>query len=495
MKVDFSKWGQEVPVNLKKGDILRSLLDMVEQVDFTVLVFPEAAALREKAKNAKDATEREAAEKKLATMKVSERRKYVVIIEELIRIAKANNWGLAKNDIYVYLFNGGYWEVLEEDTLSDFLGSVAERMGLARYDARQFQVREYLLKQFLSTSFMPMPDPGNEVKINLLNGTFVFGDKRELRPPCREDFIKYRLPFGYDPAAECPIFDQYIERVLPDTKARQVLAEYIAYAFTKDLKLEKALFLYGSGANGKSVFFDVITALLGCENVSTYDINNLTDESGYYRAMFANKLINYSSEKGRRDYDGDTFKKLCSGEPLGARLPYGRPFVVSNYAKLIFNANRLPAAQELTEAFFRRFLIIPFSVTIPTKERNPDLPSMIIKNELSGVFNWVLGGMERILKNRRFTDCEAIDREIDRYRRDSDSVCTFLDEENWAKSINDRTELKVLFAEYRQFCGDNNYRSCGNKEFTRRLDLLGIEVKRSNGTRYVYVSRHSENVF
>jgi len=75
--------------------------------------------------------------------------------------------------------------------------------------------------------------------------------------------------------------------------------------------------------------------------------------------MIANKLINYSSEIGKR-FEVDKFKQLCSGEPVEARLPYGDPFQIRNYARLVFNANQLPKDIEQTNAYFRRFLIIPF---------------------------------------------------------------------------------------------------------------------------------------
>jgi len=125
------------------------------------------------------------------------------------------------------------------------------------------------------------------------------------------------------------------------------LAEFVGYVFAPNLKLEKSLFLYGSGANGKSVFFDIISALLGTQNVSNYSIDTLCEPNGYYRAMIANKLLNYSSEIGKR-FEVDKFKQLSSGEPVEARLPYGEPFQIRNYARMVFNANQLPKDIEQT---------------------------------------------------------------------------------------------------------------------------------------------------
>ena len=125
--------------------------------------------------------------------------------------------------------------------------------------------------------------------------------------------------------------------------------------------------------------------------------------------MLGNKLVNYASEiNGKMDVS--IFKQLVSGEPVDARLPYGEPFTLVNYGKLIFNCNQLPTSVEHTHAFFRRFLIIPFEVTIPEEQQDDQLAEKIIKSELSGVLNRVLEGLKRVLKQRRFTKSEAMEK-------------------------------------------------------------------------------------
>lgn len=104
-----------------------------------------------------------------------------------------------------------------------------------------------------------------------------------------------------------------------------MLAEFIAYSLTS-LKLEKVLLLLGSGANGKSVIFEIVQALLGEDNVSNSSLLQLREP--HYRAMLANKLLNYASEISTR-LDADIFKKLASGEPCEARLPYEKPFMLT----------------------------------------------------------------------------------------------------------------------------------------------------------------------
>src|SRR5262249_2831066 len=145
----------------------------------------------------------------------------------------------------------------------------------------------------------PRPEPADGVcLINLLNGTFeITPTKIHLRDFKREDFLTHQLSFTYDKGATAPIWQRFLDEVLPDESRQLVLAEYIGYVFTR-LKLEKTLMLYGSGANGKSVVFDVVNALLGPENVVNHSLASLSHE--YHRAKLANKLLNYSSDISTR---------------------------------------------------------------------------------------------------------------------------------------------------------------------------------------------------
>jgi len=402
----------------------------------------------------------------------------VLIIETVLNAAQAKKWGLCKQFDFVYCYNGKHWQLIDKEELKAFLGQAAEKMGYSVYESRFYEFREKLYKQFLSAAFLPVPavDP-SRVLINLGNGTFTIAKgKQKLENHNPKDFLRYVLPFGYDEQAQAPNFTKYLERVLPDESSRMVLAEYIGYIFTHNLKLEKMLLLYGSGANGKSVFFEVMNALLGKENISNYSLASLNEE--HNRAQIANKLLNYGSEI-KSGIDADQLKALASGEPIQARLKYGNSFMMEAYAKLAFNCNELPKEVEHNEAYFRRFLIIPFDQTIPEQERDPYLPNRIIESELAGVFNWVLDGLKRLMKNGRFTECPKVRATLERYRLESDSAWLFMDESGYQPSI-DFKPLKELYADYRTFCMEGGFKSVSIRKFSERIRKRGFETEKKN---------------
>ncbi len=310
----------------------------------------------------------------------------VGVIKSLRETAELYKWNIAKVYSYIYVYNGEYWSKIDEELFKTFLGKVAIKMGNEPYVALHFEFKNSLLKQFLTDGFIAPPSyVSKDILINLQNGTYVIskgvGELRDFEP---KDFLTYQLPFKYNPKADCPVFKDYLKKVLPDIESQKLLQEFMAYIFTPEMNLEKCLVLLGSGQNGKSVFFNIMCAILGESNVLNYQMSSFSHE--YKRAKLLNVLLNYSSEKGN-ELEVDTFKALISGEPIQAREPYGKSFTIRNKVRFVINANELPKETEQTDAFFRRFLVVPFEVKISEEEKDPNLASKIIENELPGVFN------------------------------------------------------------------------------------------------------------
>ena len=475
--------------------ILKQLIEQIDPIDFQALVHEPVLRIRQQLEST--STESEQAKElmqQLSKFKVNEKHYLVLSIRELLTKADKMRWGLCKNLDFIYLYNGAYWNNIEIETFKKFLGEAAAEMGVPEFTAEFHQFRKQLIEQFFAVSYLPTPEPPKDaVYINLKNGTFeisALNKKFKIRNFNSHDFLTYQLPFEYNEKATAPLFQSYLNKVLPDKERQIVLAEYLGFIFIKHgskiLKEEKALILYGTGANGKSVFFEIVTALFGRENVSNYTLQNLTEEKGFYRAMIKNKLLNYCSEISNK-LEASLFKQMVSGEPVEACLKYGQPFTMTEYAKFIFNCNELPKDVEHSHAYFRRFLIIPFEVTIPEDEQDKQLHSKIIENELSGVFNWVLEGLNRLLEQRRFSNCDAATKAVEDYKTNSDSVKQFISENDYKKDAEDHTDVKLLYSDYKNFCMEDGYKPVGKKNFKLRLVSYGIEVKRRNTGWIAYV--------
>lgn len=411
--------------------------------------------------------------------------KVVVIIENLMRVAVEIGCGIGCEQGNIYVYNKTYWEEINEEIFKYFLGEVAYKSGHNHIQARKRKLNESLCEHFfLLAPFYRNSKKGNVIKINMDNGTYhvnsTEGSKESsLMTPEMNDYFMYRLPFKYDPRATAPLFEKYLDRVLPDKDAQNILFEYCGYIFTSHLKLERILILYGSGSNGKSVFFEILNALLGEGNISHYSMDKLCDDTGYYRANLPGKLVNYASEFGGK-MDLQIFKRMVSNEPIDARNPYGRPFTIREYGKFIFNTNKLPEVEH-TDAFFRRPLIIPFKEKISTSEKDSSLSKKIIEFELSGVFNLILKGLDRLLEQNNFTTSNLVEEEMNIYRKESNSVNLFLEEEGYKPSINKRISVTELYTRYRQYCQESGVHHVSRTNFKKRVEGLGYTIRAISG--------------
>lgn len=414
-----------------------------------------------------------------ADEKVRPREMLVIAVRELLKIVEDSGAGLTASNGQPYAYNGRYWQQLSKEETQAFLSAAAAALGIDELTAQYFETQDKLFKQFQATARLQATrrDRG-KVLINFPNGTLEITQAGglNLREHRRADFLKYELPYNYDPAADrCPLFAAYLNKVQPDKTAQAVLAEYVGNALAPELNLQKVLVLNGPGSNGKSVFCDIITALLGRDNVSSYTMESLTKQDSRSCAQLENKLLNYSGENSLK-LNAEAFKTLTSGEPIEVRKLYGEAYIMENYAKLMFNCNLLPRDIEQSEGFFRRFLIIPFSVKIEEAERDPELAAKIIAQELPAVFNWILQGLRRLIRAKAFTDCPAARLALEAYKRESNSVLMFIDEyglQPGTESTADRVALKMIYPAYSFFCKTSGFYAMTKANFNKQMQAQG----------------------
>lgn len=418
------------------------------------------------------------------TRKVLNSEVIVLVPDHLRNWLENSGFGAMKINGKIHFFVGTHWQPIEDAECEMLLGFVAGRIGHDASDSKSCIFCRKLFRQFhFSLSPIANESKCDQVLINFKNGTLVISSSNEvLRDFCKTDNLNYQLPFDYDEDAKCPMFEKFLLKVLPDIESRQILSEFLGWTFLKDLKLEKALFLYGSGQNGKSVIFDIVNALLGENNIENLNLSSLSKLENRFR--LGTVLLNFGSDINDR-CDIDLFKRLTSGEPVEARRLYKDVFTLRNYGRLAFNANRLPTNTEHTEGFFRRFLIVPFNVTIKEEEKDPDLAKKIISSELPGVFNWVMQGLRRLRETRKFSECLAANTALSEYRKESDTVALFLDEKGFKASPEGKIGKDELYKEYQYFCTSGGYRSIVKNEFGKRLNKVHlVEDSKSGSCRF-----------
>ncbi len=446
----------------------KSILDLINEVDF------------------EDDAEEENHSNRRSKKSLLNDENLVRIIENLQEVAHSSGSGLVTTKGSLYIYHDSWWQTIPEDTLKIFIRMVAIQSGIRANEAKIHKNDDRYVSQFRSTTTIePAENLRDHFLINMQNGVLCIKDgETGFHTPKREDFLTHKLPFKYDPDAKAPLFQKFIDRVLPDKECQDIIFEFIGSVFT-NLKLEKVLMLVGDGANGKSVLSDIITALFDSDNVTEYSLQSLCDNKDTCRAGIEHKLLNWSTETGSGKFDVEAFKKLASGEPIEARSLYHDKYIIKQYARLAFCSNSMPSS-EFTHAFFRRLLIIPFQVTISDDEKDIKLSEKIILTELPGVFNLVMDGIKRLVENKAFTHSSIVENIISKYRTESNNVAVFVKELNLKPSTDKKIRTNDLLTEYQLFCKTNGYHPSSRSKFHDRLKQLGFQLK-EGANHYMYI--------
>ena len=439
--------------------------------------------------------------KRINSVKVRRQEYSVLVINVFKKMVLAKDLDVKVCDKEISFYNGKCWQGITEERFTSFLSNVAEKMGLSELVYEHHTFGTDLIKQFIHKNFIQFVTDSKNTCINVQNGTLKFyKGKATFHPHNKKDNLHYVLTFDYKPEATCPLFIDYLEYCLPDEEKRKVLQEFLGYVFTPNevLNLEKFLLLYGSGSNGKSVLTFIIYALYGKINISSYSFAQLTDKQKgeYYIVNLQHKLLNICSDASGSIGDSGPLKQIASGENITGRHPAGRPVEFVCNAKLINVLNTLPSAPENVHGFFRRFEIIDFNVTIEEEKKDRQLTSKIIENELSGVLNWILIGLDRLLTNRKLTDCKANNEVLEQYKIKSNNVLEFLLDEGFetVNNIEHGHVFNDLYQSYVNWINENGGHALKKSNFKERIDASKIEGKQVFRNEKCNGNKHKVNI-
>ena len=229
---------------------------------------------------------------------------------------------------------------------------------------------------------------------------------RELKDFTKDLFITRKLHWKYDKDGKCPKIDAFELRILPEENKRLLAQEYEGYCLYGDLIYKKAYIANGTTDTGKTVHQNILTSLIGEENLSHQTIQAL-NHIRFSPAELFGKMGNFVDDLPSSIVKSTGFFKMALGHGTMPAERKGKdPFNFMNKAKFWINANDLPpvAKWEDTDAYFNRLLINDYEVKIPVAEQNPNLIyELTTPEEMSGYLNECLDGLDRLFKNKKFT--------------------------------------------------------------------------------------------
>lgn len=300
----------------------------------------------------------------------------------------------------------------------------------------------------------------------------------ELLAATPEIVIKNKIPVTYNNGAYYEVTDKTLNKIAcHDKSLRKVLEEIFGYILLRRNEMGKAFILTGGGSNGKSSYLKIVRRLAGSDNTSSLDLKELNQR--FKTAELFGKLANIGDDiSGEYIKDNSEFKKLVTGEPLNVERKGRDPFDFSNYAKLIFSANRMPRINDTSSGLMRRLMMIPFNAKFSAndKDYDPFIQDKLLSDEsMEYVLNLAIDGLKRLLKNKKFSPSKTIEKETSQYEIQNNPIIGFI------KESDTKIENEVVgdvYRIYQVWCVDNGYQSVAANTFSREVNkVLGMETK------------------
>lgn len=245
----------------------------------------------------------------------------------------------------------------------------------------------------------------NNIDKNLIclkNGIFNIKTK-ELKPHDKKYYFISQIPINYNKKNICPKFLKFLSEILPDKKII-LIQELFGIALFRKYFPKKAFIFVGLKNTGKTTLLTILSAFIGKQNISSVDLQKINSNNFAMAGLYKKYLNVYDDLSAKDITDTGKFKILTGDGVCPAEYKFGNQFTFTNYAKLIFACNKIPQVKDIDdEAYFGRWIVITFKNVI--KIINPYKNEKIIKNEneMSGILNWALQGLDRVMTNLKYS--------------------------------------------------------------------------------------------
>jgi putative DNA primase/helicase len=292
----------------------------------------------------------------------------------------------------------------------------------------------------------------------------------------REDYLTMQFGAIYDPEATCPRWLQFLDEVfLSNAELIAYIQRAIGYCLTGDTREQKLFLCHGTGANGKSVFLEILVALLGdyAANASfeTFDANRRSESSNDLAMLRGKRLVTViETEEGKRLAEARV-KSVTGQDLITCRFLYGEYFSYRPTYKIWLAMNHLPIIKGTDKGIWRRVELIPFKADFEGHEDKT--LATALREELDGIFQWALEGLRQWWQ-RGLDTPEIVKRATKQYREDSDQVGRWIADRCIVVS-NVFLSSGTGYKNYEAWCKEVGEDAVSQNKWSRRMNEKGFQ--------------------
>jgi P4 family phage/plasmid primase-like protien len=303
-------------------------------------------------------------------------------------------------------------------------------------------------------------------------------------------------PFPYDVSAPRWRLDAFFEQVFADASederaARIALLQEFAGACLVGVATDYQVcaLLLGPGCNGKGAVLTVLRSSLPDGTAVALAPQHWPERFQLTRLVGA--LGNFVDELPNRDFvEAGKFKAVVGGEPVHIDVKHRDPFEARIRAGHVFAANNLPETRDLSDGFFRRFIICEFGRSFETAaERRLKEGEAVVAACRPGIVAWALEGAARLQRQGRYTVPESSAEIMRGWRVSVDSVASFVEARTEPDPERQRsTPARALYNEYRDWSRSSGFTPLNVKQFAQRMKNLRLASFRRGPGRFYPVA-------
>ncbi|MBK9497223.1 MAG: bifunctional DNA primase/polymerase [Xanthomonadales bacterium] len=233
----------------------------------------------------------------------------------------------------------------------------------------------------------------------------------------------------YDVDATCPKWVDFLNRIMDgNTSLIKFIQRAVGYSLTGSTA-EQCFFLnYGTGANGKSVFLETMRGLLNdyasAAEFSTFLATQNESIRNDIASLAGARFVSSSESGADKRLSEPIIKALTGGDTIAARFLFKEYFEFKPQFKVWMATNHKPVIKDTDHAIWRRVRLVPFNVTIPEKDRNPNLIAEL-RAEYSGILTWAVQGCLEWQRDGLGAPVEVVDA-TNAYRNEQDTFGAFI---------------------------------------------------------------------
>jgi putative DNA primase/helicase len=276
----------------------------------------------------------------------------------------------------------------------------------------------------------------------------------------------------------CQEWIKFINRIFDnDQELIGFVQRAVGYTLTGSVSEQCLFILIGTGANGKSTFLNTLHRLFGDYAASVpmqtlMEQRNGSAQTNDLAYLVGKRFVAASEgERGQRLAESK-IKLMTGGDRIVCRHLYQDYFAFDPQFKLWLATNTLPSISGMDDAIWRRIMVIPFPVTIPSAERDQRLGDRLAK-ELPGICRWAMHGL-REWRLHGLNPPSRVLQSTGNYREENDTVGQWL-ESACVQEPRLMTTMKDLYESYKSWCENSSIEAMHNTCFGKELERRGFE--------------------